>query len=319
MDESKAQTHSSDHDEWANVKIRHAYHELPGHFYSAVTPSPLDNPAWVHWNADMAQQLGLPRIASPQLLQQFAGKNAHPYLKPIATKYVGHQFGYYNPDLGDGRGLLLGELYHQTEKQWYEMHVKGSGPTPYSRGADGRAVLRSSIREYLISEALHHLGIPTTRALGLITSETQVYRDGIENGAICIRLAPSHIRFGHFEHFYQQKDHDGLKALLDFCIAHYFPECQKAQVPYAAFFKTVCDKTAELIANWQAFGFAHGVLNTDNMSILSLSFDFGPFAFLDGYQSDFICNHSDSQGRYSFANQPAIGQWNLQVLAQALS
>lgn len=317
--EQTSQESSSDHKIWDNVAFRYAYHQLPSYLYCHIKPTPLKSPQWVHWNHEFASSFGLVLNASDELLAEFSGNQSSPLFQPIATKYVGHQFGYYNPDLGDGRGLLLGEIYHENQQQWYEIHIKGSGPTPYSRGADGRAVLRSSIREYLMSEALHHLGVPTTRALGLLTSQTPVQREIIEDAAICIRMSPSHIRFGHFEYLYHQNDKEGLYKLADFCIENYYPRCAQSSQPYHAFFHEVTKRTAELIASWQAFGFAHGVLNTDNMSILGLSFDFGPFAFLDGYQPHFICNHSDTQGRYRFSNQPAIGLWNLQVLAQALS
>ena len=228
--------------------------------------------------------------------------------------YSGHQFGVYNPRLGDGRGLLLGEVLNAAGEHW-DLHLKGAGATPYSRMGDGRAVLRSSIREFLASEYLAALGIPTTRALAVIGSSTPVWRERQETAAMLLRLAPSHIRFGHFEYFYYTRQHDALRQLLEFTRTQHFPECADD----AALFREVVERTAEMIARWQAYGFCHGVMNTDNMSILGLTFDFGPYAFLDDFDAQFICNHSDDSGRYSFQNQVPIAHWNLSALAQALT
>ncbi|MBD1576585.1 YdiU family protein [Vibrio sp. S11_S32] len=303
---------------WSSATLQYSFHQLTDGFYHAVNPMALNKPEWVDWNADLADLLSLPQEENAQLLAEFSGQTIPQEFRPIAMKYAGHQFGHYNPDLGDGRGLLVAEIKGK-DQHFYDLHIKGAGLTPYSRQGDGRAVLRSSIREYLCSEALHHLGIPTSRALGLINSRTPVYREKTETGAICIRVAQSHVRFGHFEHFFYTGQHEQLKQLLDYCIQHYFPEQQHQQKPYLAMFEQVVLSTAQLIAKWNAFGFAHGVLNTDNMSILGQTFDFGPFGFLDAYQPNYICNHSDYQGRYSFANQPNIGLWNLTALAHALS
>ncbi|OEF23218.1 protein adenylyltransferase SelO [Vibrio rumoiensis] len=303
---------------WSKVKLSQHFHQLSDGFYRSIQPMPLENPHWVHWNSDFADSLNLPEQPNSEILNAFSGIELPPEFNPIAMKYAGHQFGQYNPELGDGRGLLLAEI-ESKDNQTYDIHVKGAGLTPFSRQGDGRAVLRSSIREYLCSEALFHLGIPTSRALGLINSNTLVYREKTETGAICIRLAHSHIRFGHFEHFFYTGQHEKLQELIEYTINHYFPECQQHAKPYVAFLKSVVLSTAQLIAKWNAFGFAHGVLNTDNMSILGQTFDFGPFGFLDSYNPNFICNHSDYQGRYSFSNQPNIGLWNLTALAHALS
>ncbi len=303
---------------WSSVTLQYRFHQLTNGFYQTVLPTPLQLPEWVDWNSDLAELLSLPKESSPQLLSEFSGQILPDEFRPIAMKYAGHQFGQYNPDLGDGRGLLVAEIKAKNNLT-YDVHIKGAGLTPFSRQGDGRAVLRSSIREYLCSEALHHLGIPTSRALGLINSRTPVYREKTETGAICIRVAESHIRFGHFEHFFYTGQHDQLKQLLDFCIDHYFVASQKTEKPYLSMFEQVVMSTAQLIAKWNAFGFAHGVLNTDNMSILGQTFDFGPFGFLDAYQPNYICNHSDYQGRYAFSNQPNIGLWNLTALAHALS
>lgn len=303
---------------WSNAMISQNFHQLSDGFYQAVSPMPLEQPRWVHWNQDLADMVNLPTQPTLELLEAFSGIKLPKQLNPIAMKYAGHQFGQYNPMLGDGRGLLLGEIT-ANDNPVYDIHVKGSGLTPFSRQGDGRAVLRSSIREYLCSEALYHLGIPTTRALGLINSDTLVYREKVEKAAICIRLAQTHIRFGHFEHFFHTNQHEKLRELVDYTIEHYFVDCQEHQKPYLAFLNQVVISTAQLVAKWNAFGFAHGVLNTDNMSILGQTFDFGPFGFLDDYNPSFICNHSDYQGRYSFDNQPTVGLWNLTALAHALS
>lgn len=303
---------------WSSAQFSYHFHGLSESFYRGVTPSPLSHPHWVHWNREFAESLQLPTEHNTEMLNAFSGITLPEEFKPLAMKYAGHQFGYYNPDLGDGRGLLMAEIKANDGRR-YDIHVKGAGLTPFSRQGDGRAVLRSSIREYLCSEALHHLGIPTTRALGLINSETLVYREKPETGAICIRLAESHIRFGHFEHCFYTGQHEQLKELAEHTLSNHFPECQQQEKPYAAMLQQVVISTAQLFAKWNAFGFAHGVLNTDNMSILGQTFDFGPFGFLDNYDPSFICNHSDYQGRYSFANQPNIGLWNLTALAHSLS
>src|SRR5690606_30802819 len=219
----------------------------------------------------------------------------------------GHQFGYYNPRLGDGRGLLLGEVRNDAGEYW-DLHLKGAGQTPWSRMGDGRAVLRSSIREFLASEYLHALGIPTSRALCVTSSSTPVWRERQERAAMLLRLAPSHLRFGHFEYFYYSNQHDALRQLLDHALACHFPQLLEGKRPIAALFREVLERTAALIAQWQAYGFCHGVMNTDNMSLLGITFDYGPYAFLDDYDAGHICNHSDSEGRYSFENQVPIAE-----------
>jgi len=239
-------------------------------------------------------------------------------MSPLAQVYSGHQFGVWAGQLGDGRGILLGEqqLADGSTRDW---HLKGAGLTPYSRMGDGRAVLRSTIRESLASEAMHYLGIPTTRALSIVTSDTPVMRETREQGAMLMRIAQSHVRFGHFEHFYYRRQPEKVRELADFVIRHHWPHLQEEPDRYVAWFRDVVRRTAVMIARWQAVGFAHGVMNTDNMSILGLTMDYGPYGFLDDYNPAFICNHSDYQGRYSFENQPVVAQWNLQRLAQTLS
>lgn len=240
-------------------------------------------------------------------------------MAPMATVYSGHQFGVWAGQLGDGRALLLGEV--DTPMGPQEIQLKGAGATPYSRRADGRALLRSSIREFLCSEAMHGLGIPTTRALSLIASPQPVRRETIETSAVVTRVAPSFIRFGHFEHFAHsgQPGHvDALQALLDFVVTHHFPALADAPQRALALLDEVVGRTAALMAGWQSVGFCHGVMNTDNMSILGLTIDYGPFGFLDGFDPNHVCNHSDNNGRYAWQNQPQIGYWNLRALAQAL-
>lgn len=303
---------------WEGVNFTHRFSELPLAFFTYVTPQLLDNTRWVVWNGEFAQQFGLPATENEELLNVFAGQKEFAPFAPLAMKYAGHQFGVYNPDLGDGRGLLLAEIQHQ-DGTWFDIHLKGAGLTPYSRMGDGRAVLRSTIREYLCSEAMAGLGIPTTRALGMMDSDTPVYREKMEYGALLIRVAETHIRFGHFEHFFYTNQLAEQKLLADKVIEWHFPECSQAEKPYAAMFESVVEKTAEMIAYWQAYGFAHGVMNTDNMSILGQTFDYGPFGFLDDYDPNYICNHSDYQGRYAFEQQPRIALWNLSALAHSLS
>ncbi len=289
-------------------------------FSTEVMPQPLAEPRLVVASEAAMALLDLdPAEADrPLFAELFSGHKLWSTAEPRAMVYSGHQFGAYNPQLGDGRGLLLGEVINDAGDYW-DLHLKGAGKTPYSRMGDGRAVLRSSIREFLASEHLHALGIPSSRALCVTSSQTPVYRERQERGALLLRLAPSHVRFGHFEFFYYTRQHDALRQLLDHVIACHFPDCLEHPEPYRSFFRQVLERTAGMIARWQAYGFCHGVMNTDNMSILGITFDFGPYAFLDDFDARFICNHSDDTGRYSFENQVPIAHWNLAALAQALT
>lgn len=283
-------------------------------------------PRWVAVNEDLARDMGLPpqwhsfsADGAASTLDVLSGNAVWPGMAPMATVYSGHQFGHWAGQLGDGRALLLGELDTLMGPQ--EIQLKGSGQTPYSRRGDGRAVLRSSIREYLCSEAMQGLGIPTTRALALSTSPLGVRRETYETAAVVTRVAPSFLRFGHFEHFSHHRDpryHKVLADLVDFVVEQHYPDLQAAPNRALALLEAVVQRTARLMADWQAVGFCHGVMNTDNMSILGLTIDYGPFGFLDAFDPDHICNHSDDQGRYSWSNQPQIGYWNLRALAQAL-
>ncbi|MFT3815922.1 MAG: YdiU family protein [Acidovorax sp.] len=283
-------------------------------FYTPLRPVPLPDAHWVGVSAGVAGLLGLPAgWDSVEALQAFTGNALLPGSEPLATVYSGHQFGVWAGQLGDGRALLLGETGGGLEIQ-----LKGAGRTPYSRMGDGRAVLRSSIREFLCSEAMHALGVPTTRALCITGSPAPVAREEMETAAVVTRVAESFIRFGHFEHFAARDQVGELRALADYVIERYYPDCRDAANPYAALLQAVSERTAALLAHWQAVGFCHGVMNTDNMSILGLTIDYGPFQFLDAFDPGHVCNHSDTQGRYAFHRQPSVAYWNLHCLAQAL-
>ncbi|PSJ79233.1 protein adenylyltransferase SelO [Neisseria iguanae] len=289
---------------------------LPNMFYSPVKPEPLNQPYWIAVNETLLDELGMPSetFQTAPNLAYLSGSLAEYQPQPIATVYGGHQFGGYTPRLGDGRALLLGETVDNNGKAW-EWQLKGAGKTPYSRFADGRAVLRSSVREYLCSEAMHGLNIPTTRALALIGSNDEVYRETVETAAVVTRIAPGFIRFGHFEYFFYAGREAGLKTLADFVIGHYYPECREAGNSYLALLQIVFERTADTVAAWQSVGFCHGVMNTDNMSILGLTIDYGPFGFMEGYDRRHVCNHSDHEGRYAYHAQPYIAHWNLAALA----
>ena len=289
-------------------------------FFTELAPEPLPEPHWVAVSDGCARLLGLPldwwQRDDWQALRVFSGNAAWAGMRPLASVYSGHQFGVWAGQLGDGRALWLGEM--DTPAGPMEVQLKGSGHTPYSRMGDGRAVLRSSIREFLGSEAMAALGIPTTRALCVTGSALPVRRETIETAAVATRVAPSFIRFGHFEHFAHHDQPEALRRLADFTIANLYPACRDAAQPYVALLEAVARRTATLMAQWQAVGFCHGVMNTDNMSILGLTIDYGPFGFLDAFDPGHVCNHSDPQGRYAYARQPNIGVWNLHALAQGL-
>ncbi len=292
---------------------------LPAQFHTRLAPTPVPEPYLVACNPDALGLLGLPPAAagSNAFIEIFSGNAALPGADPLAALYAGHQFGHYVPQLGDGRAILLGEVVHASGSRW-EVQLKGAGRTPYSRGGDGRAVLRSSIREYLCSEAMHGLGIPTTRALCIIGTDLPVHRESVETGALVTRLAPSFIRFGSFEVFYYRSQHDEIRILADFTLEHYFPELLDEPKPHVALLREATTRTARLMAQWQAVGFCHGVMNTDNMSILGLTLDYGPYGFMEAYDPGWVCNHSDHDGRYAYDQQPQIGAWNCTCLAQAL-
>ncbi len=301
-----------------DLKWTHGFASLGPDFYTELQAVALPSPYWVARNRALARELGLQDqwLHSAQALAALSGNQPLAGSRPLASVYSGHQFGVWAGQLGDGRALLLGELHTPLGPR--EIQLKGSGSTPYSRMGDGRAVLRSSIREFLCSEAMHGLGIPTTRALCVTGSDAPVRREEIETAAVVTRTAPSFIRFGHFEHFSYSNRHAQLKALADFVIDRFYPACRDASQPYAALLQAVSERTAHLLAAWQAVGFCHGVMNTDNMSILGLTIDYGPFQFLDAFDPGHICNHSDNQGRYAYNKQPNMAYWNLFCLGQAL-
>ena len=300
------------------VPWHNRFTQLGEKFYTRLQPQALPAPYWISHNQAVARELGLDAswFESQEALQAFSGSGVLPGSEPLASVYSGHQFGQWAGQLGDGRAILLGEL--QTPSGGMELQLKGAGKTPYSRMGDGRAVLRSSIREYLCSEAMHGLGIPTTRALCLTGSDAKVMREEIETAAVVTRTAPSFIRFGHFEHFSYTDQHAELKTLADFVINNFYPACRDAAQPYAALLQAVSERTAHLMAAWQSVGFCHGVMNTDNMSILGLTIDYGPFQFLNAFDPGHVCNHSDTHGRYAYNKQPNMAYWNLFCLGQAL-
>ncbi len=300
------------------LKLENHYARLPGEFYTLMPGEKVGvRPQLLHANAGAAALIGMEpaAFADPAFTQVFSGHAPLEGFSPLAMVYSGHQFGVWAGQLGDGRALLIGQARNAHGELW-DIQLKGAGETPYSRHADGRAVMRSSIREYLCSEAMAALGIPTTRALALVATNEQVWREIPEPGAVLTRLARSHIRFGHFEHFFHTGRPEQVRQLADHVIAEYFPHLVG---DHAGWFGEVVKRTAELMAGWQSAGFAHGVMNTDNMSILGLTLDYGPFGFMEDYDPGFICNHTDQQGRYAFDMQPAIAHWNLRALALALS
>jgi len=298
---------------------RNSFAKLGRAFYTPLAPQPLPAPYWVGRSASVARELGLDPawLESPELLAVLSGNQALSGTEPLASVYSGHQFGQWAGQLGDGRAILLGET-----SAGLEVQLKGAGRTPYSRMGDGRAVLRSSIREFLCSEAMQGLGIATSRALCVTGSDAPIRRETIETAAVVTRVAPSFVRFGHFEHFSYSGQHVQLQALADYVIDKFYPDCRNNPTfngnAYAMLLQVVSERTAHMVAQWQAVGFCHGVMNTDNMSILGLTIDYGPFQFLDAYDPGHICNHSDNQGRYAFNEQPNIAYWNLFCLGQAL-
>ncbi|MDB6163315.1 MAG: hypothetical protein JWL98_747 [Xanthomonadaceae bacterium] len=306
--------------------------QVHGALWSAVAPAPVVAPKLVAWSREMAVRLGLGEedIQSPEFAQVFGGNATWLGMEPFAANYGGHQFGHWAGQLGDGRAISLGEIVNAAGERW-ELQLKGAGPTPYSRSADGRAVLRSSVREFLCSEAMHHLGVPTTRALSLVVTGEPVVRDMFydgnareEPGAIVCRVAPSFIRFGNFELPSSRGDVTLLRQLADFCIDRDFPELAASRVGserlYGEWFAQVCERTARMVAEWMRVGFVHGVMNTDNMSILGLTIDYGPYGWVDNFDLDWTPNTTDAHGRrYRFGWQPKIAYWNLTRLAHALA
>ncbi|HZW23120.1 protein adenylyltransferase SelO [Noviherbaspirillum sp.] len=308
-----------------SLPFENSFAALPGDFYTRLRPTPVPAPHLVGASTAAARMINLDpsEFHSRGFVEAFAGNRVLPGSIPLAAVYSGHQFGVWAGQLGDGRAILLGDVPagNPTEDNptgRLELQLKGSGLTPYSRMGDGRAVLRSSIREFLCSEAMAALGIPTSRALCVVGTDMPVMRETPETGAIATRMAPTFVRFGSFEHWSYKDRKTELKILADYVIDNFYPALREAPNPYKALLQEVTRRTAELIAQWQTVGFMHGVMNTDNMSILGLTIDYGPFGFMDAFDAGHICNHSDHQGRYAYHMQPRIGQWNCFALGQAL-
>lgn len=303
-----------------SLSFENRFAALGESFFAPMRARPLPDARLVTASAGAASLLDIDPawLATDEAVEIFSGHHVPDKAQPLSMVYAGHQFGGYSPQLGDGRGILLGQVRNSKGELW-DIHTKGSGKTPFSRFGDGRAVLRSCIREYLASEALHHLGIPTTRALCVLESSEPVQRETVERAALLVRLARSHIRFGHFEYFAHSKQPEALQQLADYVIDVHFPDLRDTDQPYDALLLRIAGETGAMIAHWQAYGFAHGVMNTDNMSVLGETFDYGPYGFMEGFDPDYICNHSDEGGRYAFNQQPSIGFWNLRALAYAMA
>jgi uncharacterized protein YdiU (UPF0061 family) len=299
-------------------RLEHSYSTLPNLFYSAATPARVREPRLVAFNRPLAQALGLDPDAldTPEGAAIFAGNALPEGAQPIAQAYAGHQFGHFTA-LGDGRAILLGEQITPSGDR-FDIQLKGAGQTPYSRRGDGRAALGPMLREYIISEAMHGLGIPTTRSLAVATTGEPVYREDELQGAVLTRVAASHIRVGTMQWAAAHRDHDALRALSDYTRARHYPELSGAPEPHIALFDAILERQARLVARWQLVGFIHGVMNTDNMALSGETIDYGPCAFMDVYHPETVFSSIDHAGRYAYANQPPIAQWNLARLAEAM-
>jgi uncharacterized protein YdiU (UPF0061 family) len=302
-----------------NLNLSNSFAKLGAEFFQEKSPDPVSNPYLIDSNPSAIEliELKLTEIKRNEFLEYFSGNRLLPNSKPLAMAYSGHQFGSYNPRLGDGRGLLLGEVQDKY-KNTLDIHLKGCGPTRFSRGFDGRATLRASIREYLGGEAVHGLGIPTTRSLAVIGTGELVHREVPEPGAILVRLTDSHVRFGSFQFLHFNNKPEKVTALLNYVIERHYPSIQNDSDKYRLLLRHVVNRTAKLIALWQANGFIHGVMNTDNMTITGATFDYGPYGFMDHFNPNFTPNHSDPNGRYAYGKQPEIGYWNLSKFAETL-
>src|SRR5215212_10092535 len=295
------------------------YARLPERFFARLSPTPVKAPRLIRVNEPLAVQLALDpeRLGGEEGVRVLAGNSVPETAEPIATAYAGHQFGTFVPQLGDGRAILLGELVEPGGAR-RDVQLKGAGRTPYSRGGDGRAALGPVLREYVVSEAMAALGIPTTRALAAVTTGESVIRETVLPGAVFTRVASSHIRVGTFQFFASRGDVDGVRLLADHVIARHYPEAARSGRPYRALLDSVVRAQAELIARWMLVGFIHGVMNTDNMSVAGETIDYGPCAFMDAYDPRAVFSAIDRQGRYAYSMQPAIGEWNLARLAECL-
>lgn len=295
------------------------YTRLPAAFFAQAEPVPVSSPTMIQVNHRLATELGIDvaRLDSPEGLAILSGNQLAEGSEPIAMAYSGHQFGGFSPQLGDGRAILLGEVVRDDGVR-HDIQLKGSGQTPFSRRGDGRSALGPVLREYIVSEAMAALRVPTTRALAAVATGDNVLREGLTPGGVFTRVAQSHIRIGTFQWFAAREDHDNLKVLADYAIERHYPDTQQADNPYRALLERVIERQAKLIAHWMQLGFIHGVMNTDNMTISGETIDFGPCAFMDDYHPGKTFSSIDHQGRYAFANQGPIGHWNLTRLAEAL-
>jgi uncharacterized protein YdiU (UPF0061 family) len=302
-----------------DLPFSHTYAQLPERFYQKVLPAKAPQPQLLIFNKDLAEDLALSfaNNSSAELAEYFSGQKIFASANPLAMAYAGHQFGHFVPQLGDGRAILLGELTNR-KGQRFDLQLKGAGRTAFSRGGDGKAALGPVLREYLVSEAMFHLGVPTTRSLAAVLSGESVQREESLPGAILTRVASSHLRVGHFEYFAARGDRDGLKELVEFAIHRHTPEIAESKSPLLEFFKSVVAAQARLIAQWMDIGFIHGVMNTDNMLISGETIDYGPCAFMDKFNFDQVFSSIDRHGRYAFNQQPIIAQWNLARLAECL-
>jgi uncharacterized protein YdiU (UPF0061 family) len=302
-----------------NIPFDNSYARLPQQFFSELDPTPVSEPALMRVNGPLAEYLGINAdwLASEQGVAVIAGNEIPEGAEPLAAVYAGHQFGSYNPQLGDGRAILLGEVLAHDGKR-FDIQLKGSGPTPYSRGGDGRSPLGPVMREYIVSEAMYALGVPTTRALSAVTTGERVYREGAQPGAVLARVASSHIRIGTYQFFAARKDLEALTALTDHVIARHYPEVAEQDNKALGLLQSVISAQAQLVARWQLLGFIHGVMNTDNILICGETIDYGPCAFMDSFDPAMVFSSIDQNGRYAYRNQPGIAHWNLACLAQAL-
>src|SRR5450755_2586836 len=301
------------------VSFDNSYAHLPERFYARLDPTPAAQPRLIKFNSALAAELGLDvsGVSADTLAQLFSGNLRLQGAEPLAMAYAGHQFGHFVPKLGDGRAILLGEVRDVAGVR-RDIQLKGSGRTPYSRDGDGRAALGPVLREYVVSEAMHALGVPTTRALAIVATGESVYRERRLPGAILTRVAASHVRVGTFQFFAARGDVEAIKQLADFVIDRHYPDIREAEAPYLALFRAVAQRQARLIACWMHVGFIHGVMNTDNTAISGETIDFGPCAFMDAYDPAAVFSSIDTAGRYAYANQPHIAHWNLARFAETL-
>jgi uncharacterized protein YdiU (UPF0061 family) len=316
---SKPQSESQTELQPLNLGFANTYARLPERFFARVNPVKVAAPSLIKLNTELATHLGLDPVAlaTQQGAAIFSGNSVAAGSEPLAIAYAGHQFGHFVPQLGDGRANLLGELV-AADGHRYDVQLKGSGPTPFSRRGDGRAALGPVLREYLLSEAMHALGVPTTRALAAVTTGEKVFREGPTPGCIFTRVAASHLRVGTFQYFAAREDVDGLRVLADYAMRRHYPEASDNPRPYRTFLEGVINRQAHLVAQWMCLGFIHGVMNTDNSSISGETIDYGPCAFMEAFHPDMVFSSIDQQGRYAYSNQPNAIHWNLTRLAESL-